>query len=69
MGDDVPEALANAREALELHLECLAAHGDPIPEEGELVSVRMWDAREASIYKITVAVPVVTQGEQVSAVA
>ncbi len=32
-GETLDEALANAREALQLHLEVLADRGEPIPEE------------------------------------
>ena len=32
-GDTLPEALANAREAIKCHLEGLAVDGEPIPEE------------------------------------
>jgi antitoxin HicB len=33
VGDTVEEALANARDAIQLFLESLAAHGEDIPEE------------------------------------
>jgi antitoxin HicB len=32
-GSDIPEAIAMAREAIELYLESLIAHGEPIPNE------------------------------------
>ena len=32
-GDTLEEALANAREAIGLHLKVLTKHGEPIPEE------------------------------------
>ena len=32
-GDTREEAMANAREAIALHLECLREAGEPIPEE------------------------------------
>jgi antitoxin HicB len=38
-GDSVPDALANAQEAIELHVEGLRADGDPVPEEKEPVVV------------------------------
>src|SRR5439155_4271025 len=34
-GRTVAEALEHAREAIQLYLEDLAAHGEPIPNEGE----------------------------------
>jgi predicted RNase H-like HicB family nuclease len=38
-GATVEEATANAREAIELHLENLAAHKQPIPEGNESVCI------------------------------
>jgi predicted RNase H-like HicB family nuclease len=38
-GKTVEEATENAREAIELHLENLAAHKQPIPEGNESVCV------------------------------
>lgn len=32
-GDTMEEAVANVKEAIELYLESLAAHGEPIPTE------------------------------------
>ena len=32
-GETMDEAIANAKEAVELYLESLAAHGEPIPSE------------------------------------
>ena len=36
-GDSREEALKAAREAIEFYLECLAAEGEGIPEEGSVV--------------------------------
>ena len=38
-GSTIEEATQNAREAIELHLENLAAHKEPIPEDNETVPV------------------------------
>ncbi len=38
-GRTIEKAAANAREVIELHLENLAAHGEPIPEGNESVCV------------------------------
>ena len=38
-GATIEEATANAREAIELHLESLAAHKQPIPEGNESVCI------------------------------
>ena len=38
-GGTMEEATANAQEAIELHLENLAAHQEPIPEGNETVPV------------------------------
>lgn len=32
-GDDLQDALANAREAIQCHVEALAMDGDPIPDD------------------------------------
>ncbi len=53
-GDDLPEALRNAVEAIECHLESLQAHGDPIPGDVESCSVDLRGAREASVFRVTV---------------
>lgn len=36
-GDTVEEALANIGEAIEVYIESLVAHGDPVPEAPEIV--------------------------------
>jgi predicted RNase H-like HicB family nuclease len=38
-GSTLEQATQNAREAIELHLENLAAHKEPIPEDNETVPV------------------------------
>lgn len=38
-GRTIEEATANAREAVELHLENLAAHKEPIPKSNESVCI------------------------------
>jgi predicted RNase H-like HicB family nuclease len=38
-GTSIEEATTNAREAVQLHLESLAAHGDPIPAGNESAPV------------------------------
>jgi antitoxin HicB len=38
-GSTIEEATQNAREAIELHLENLAAHNEPLPEDNETVPV------------------------------
>lgn len=32
-GDTYEEAMANIREAIELHIEAMLAHNEPVPEE------------------------------------
>lgn len=36
-GDSLEEATANIREAIEVYLESLKAHGEPIPQEDLLI--------------------------------
>lgn len=40
-GDTVAEALSNAREAIQGHIESLAAHGEPVPVESETARPRL----------------------------
>ena len=47
-GKTVDEALANAQEAIELHVEALVSDGEPVPEEREpVVSLHQVDVRAA----------------------
>lgn len=57
-GDDLPEALRMAAEAIECHLESLHAHGQDLPADVSVCSVDVDDVREACIYKVTVKGPV-----------
>jgi len=57
-GDDLPEALRMAVEAIECHLQSLHAHGEPLPKDADVCSVDLRGVREASIYKLTVQAPV-----------
>ncbi len=36
-GDTLEEALANIKEAIELYIETLEAHGEPVPDDNILV--------------------------------
>ncbi len=36
-GDSLDEAIGNIREAIEVYLESVAAHGEPIPHEDLLI--------------------------------
>lgn len=40
-GDTIDEALANAREAIEVYIETLRDRGEPIPEDTETQAVRV----------------------------
>lgn len=50
-GLTVPEALRNIEEAARCHIESLEAHGDPVPEDAQVITVDMGDATEAAIYR------------------
>ena len=54
-GNDLLQALDRVREAILLYLECLAADGEPIPEDSPQVLVDLGDAQEALIFRVTVA--------------
>ena len=38
-GDTVDEALTNIRDAIDLYVESLIAHGEPVPDDVETVQV------------------------------
>lgn len=54
-GADIGEALMMARDAIGGYLPVLREDGDPIPEEGPHLVLDIGDAREALIYRLTVA--------------
>lgn len=42
-GETYEQALANARDAIAFHLECLEAEGEPIPEEASAPHLALVD--------------------------
>jgi predicted RNase H-like HicB family nuclease len=59
-GDNLPEALRMAGEAIECHLDSLHEHGEAIREDVQTCCVEVRDVREALIYKVRVQTPVPT---------
>ncbi len=59
-GDDLPEALWMAQDAIPGYLSVLVEDGDPIPPDADTVALDLGEAKEALVYKLTVqeAVPV-----------
>jgi predicted RNase H-like HicB family nuclease len=53
-GDDLPEAMWMAQEAIRLFLEHLQAHGKPIPPDVASVTVALGDAVDAEVYRVAV---------------
>lgn len=53
-GDNVDDALANAREAIQCHVEALAMDGDPIPQDAEAFDVEVDEATEVLVRRVTV---------------
>ena len=53
-GETLPEALRMAEEAIQLHLESLEAHGDPLPPDVQTVAFDLQDATEAVVYKVSI---------------
>jgi antitoxin HicB len=53
-GDDVPEALRMAEEAILGYLGGLEDLGKPIPPDVAPISVDLGEAREASVYRVTI---------------
>ncbi len=56
-GETLTEALLNAEEAISLYLEMLRDDGDPIPQEGEEVTVNVGRRREVLVRQVTVVLP------------
>lgn len=40
-GKTIEEAIANIREAIELHVESMLAHDEPIPDDSEIQLLRL----------------------------
>lgn len=59
-GPTLAVALDRVKEAITGYLECLQAHGEPVPEDSPTVSFQLEDAEEALVCRVTVeeAVPV-----------
>ena len=53
-GDDLPEALWMAQDAIQGYVSVLEEDGDPIPPDVDTVAFDWGDAREALVYKVTV---------------
>jgi antitoxin HicB len=53
-GEDLPEALWMAEDAIRLYTESLEARGLPIPADVASVPVALADASEASVLRLTV---------------
>jgi len=53
-GDDLPEALETAKEAIQCHLESLEKHGEPIPRDVNTVTFEWDEGTEALVYRVTV---------------
>ena len=53
-GENLPEALRMAEEAILAYLDGLAALGKPVPPDLAPVSVDLGEAREASVYRVTI---------------
>jgi antitoxin HicB len=56
-GHNIPEALRMVEEAIELHLEALQAHGEPVPQDTRTFTVDMGDATHTATDEVTVALP------------
>lgn len=52
-GETVLEALENAREAIECHLESMLQHGEAAPEEGHSLSFERDEVPQGLIFRVT----------------
>jgi predicted RNase H-like HicB family nuclease len=57
-GDTIPEALRMAVEAISCHVESLVLQGQPVPEEGPVVSLDTDDLAEGFIFRVSAPVEV-----------
>jgi antitoxin HicB len=55
-GETVKESLEMAQEAIECYLESLLKHGEPIPEEGPVISFEKEDFTEGFFFEVTATV-------------
>ncbi len=53
-GDDLPEALEMAKEAIQCYLESLEKHGEAIPRDVSTVTFEWDEGTEALVYKVSV---------------
>ncbi len=56
-GDTVPEALNNAQEAMQCHLESLDKHDEPMPNDVTTVEFEWGESAEALVYRVNVVMP------------
>jgi len=52
-GDTIPEALRMAEEAIGCHVESLVLQGEPVPEEGPVVSFETGELTEGFVFRVT----------------
>ena len=53
-GDTVPEALSNAREAMQCHLAAMSKHRERAPDDVTTVAFEWGEAAEALVYRVEV---------------
>jgi len=53
-GNDEDDALAMAKEAIECHIEGLMLDGEPVPEEGPTIAVRVAELRTGLLFRVDV---------------
>ena len=56
-GATIAEALGNAKEAIECHLEALTSLGKRIPDDVESVRLEVKETEEALVFKVDVSPP------------
>jgi antitoxin HicB len=57
-GETVPEALRMAEEAIACHVESLILQGEPLPEEGPVLSLDTDGLTEAFMFRVTAPIEV-----------
>ncbi|MBM3472545.1 MAG: type II toxin-antitoxin system HicB family antitoxin [Armatimonadetes bacterium] len=57
-GETIPEALRMAEEAIGCHVESLMLQGEPVPEEGSVLSIDAEGLTEAFVFRVTAPIEV-----------
>jgi antitoxin HicB len=55
-GDTIPEALRMAEEAISCHVESLVLQGEPVPQEGPVLSLETSELTEGFVFRVSASI-------------